>query len=86
VHDYEVSISDDRSRLILERRGKALDEIEQPLTTGCDMSTVLNVVRGPIALGRNVVAFVEESVKSLKDECLVLFLFKFDSLIFLIQK
>jgi len=50
------------------------------------MRTVLNVVRGPIALGRNVVAFVEESVKSLKDECLVLFLFKFDSLIFLIQK
>jgi hypothetical protein len=25
--------------------------VEQPLTTRCDMSPVLNVVRGPIALG-----------------------------------
>jgi len=40
VHDDEVSISDDRSWLIPERRGKALHEIEQTLTTRCDMSTV----------------------------------------------
>jgi hypothetical protein len=46
MHDYEVSISDDRSRLILERRRKALDEIEQSLTTGRDMGAMLNVVRG----------------------------------------
>src|SRR5438309_7827114 len=42
------------------------------LTTRCDMSPVLNVVRGPVAIGRYVVPFVEESVKSLKNECLVL--------------
>src|SRR6266851_5428292 len=74
VHYYELSISDDRSRLILERRRKALDEIEQTLTTRRDMSAMLNVVRRPVAFGRYVVPFVEECVKSLKDECLVLFL------------
>ena len=69
VHEDEVSISDDRSWLILKRRRKALDEIEQTPTTGRDMSAMLNVVRRPIAFGRYVVPFAEESVKSLKDEC-----------------
>src|SRR5713226_1246003 len=75
VHDHEVSLSHDRSRFVLQRWWDALDEIEQTLTTRCDMSAVLNVVRGPVALGRYVVPFVEESVKGLKNECLVLFLF-----------
>src|SRR5712691_10512367 len=55
VHDDEVSLSHDRSRFVLQRRRQALDEIEQTLTTRCDMSAVLNVVRGPVALGRYVV-------------------------------
>jgi len=86
VHHYEVSISDDCSRLILERRRKALDEIEQALTTRRDMSAMLNVVTGPIAFGRYLVVFVEESVKCLKDECLVLFLSSSPHRIFLVQK
>jgi hypothetical protein len=40
------------------------------------MSAGLDVVRGPIALGRYLAPFVEESVNTLKDECLVLFLFR----------
>jgi len=32
VHDHEVSLSYDRSRLVLQRWWKALDEIEQTLT------------------------------------------------------
>ncbi len=64
VHDHEVSLSHDRSWLILERWRKALDEIEQTFPTRCDMSAVLNVVRGLVALGRYVVPFVEQSVKS----------------------
>jgi hypothetical protein len=75
VHDYDISISDDRPWFITERRGKALDEIEQTLTTWRDMCAVLIVLSGPIALCRYVVPFVEESVESLEDECLVLFLF-----------
>src|SRR5580700_2245153 len=49
-HD-EISIGDDRSWLILERRRKTLDEIEQTLPTRCDMSAVLDVVGRPEALG-----------------------------------
>ena len=73
VHDDEIPFRNDRSWLIFERRRKALDEMEQPLTTRCNVSAVLNVVRGPIALGRYVVSFVEESVESLEDECFVSF-------------
>ena len=43
VHDHEVSLGHDRSRLILERWRKALDEIEQAFTTRRDMSAVLDV-------------------------------------------
>jgi hypothetical protein len=75
VHDHEVSLSHNRSRFVLERGRKALDEIEQAFTTGRDMRAVLNVLRGPVALGRDVVPFVEQSVKSLKNDCFVLFLF-----------
>src|SRR5712675_821107 len=76
VHDDEVSLGHNHSRFVLQRWRDALDEIEQTLTTRCDMSAVLNVVRGPVTLGRQVVPFVEESVKGLKNECLVLFLFR----------
>jgi hypothetical protein len=75
VHHYKISISDDHPCLISERRRQALNEINQTLRTRCDMSTVLNLVRGPIALSRYVVPFVEESIERLYDECLVLFLF-----------
>ena len=73
VHDDEVSISDDRSWLIPERRGKAFHEIEQTLTTRRDMSAVLNVVRGPIAPGRYVVTFVEQRVERLQNKPFIFF-------------
>src|SRR5712664_2386419 len=44
VHDHEVSLSHDRSRFVLQRWWKALDEIEQTLAARCDMSAVLDVV------------------------------------------
>src|ERR1700692_4297236 len=75
VPNHEVSLGHDRSGFVLQRWWDALDKIEKTLTARCDMSAVLNVVRGPVALGRYVVPFVEESVKSLKNECLVVFLF-----------
>src|SRR5439155_25211470 len=75
VHDHKVSLSHDGSRFVLQRWRDALDKIEKTLTARCDMSAVLNVVRGPVALGRHVVPFVEQSVKSLKNECLIFFLF-----------
>src|SRR5258708_37687831 len=50
VHDHEVSLSHDRSRLVPQGGREALNEIEQTLATRRDMSAVLNVVRRPEAL------------------------------------
>src|SRR5713101_6302339 len=63
VHDREVSLSHDRSRFVLQRWGDALDEIEQTLTTRCDMSAVLNTVRRPETLSGCIVTFVEQRVE-----------------------
>ena len=43
VHDHEVSLSQDGARFVLQCWRDALDEIEQTLTTGCNVSAVLNV-------------------------------------------
>src|SRR5580700_874823 len=71
VHDHEISLSNDRSRFVLQRWWKALDEIEQAFTTRCDMSAVLYVVGRPIALSRRVIALVEEGIECLKDNRLI---------------
>ncbi len=39
------------------------------------MSAVLDVIGRPMLLGSGIVAFVEERVKSLKNECLIFFCF-----------
>ncbi len=59
VHDHEISVGHDRSRFVLERWRKALDEIEQAITARRDMSAVLDVVGRPKLLGGRIVAFVE---------------------------
>src|SRR5260370_1618287 len=73
VHDHEVSLGHDRSRFVLQRWWDALDEIEQTLTTRCDMSAVLNVGGRPESFCCHIIALVEECVKRLQDEGLVLF-------------
>ncbi len=71
VRDHKIFFDHNRSRFVLQRWRDALNEIKQSLRTRCDMSAVLNVVRGPVALGRYVATFVEEGIKSLKNECLI---------------
>ena len=44
MHDHKISLGHDRSRLVLQSGWQALDEIEQTLTTRCDMSAVLDIV------------------------------------------
>src|SRR6267143_248673 len=55
VHDHEVSLGHNHSRFVLQRWRDALDEIEQTLTTRCDMSAVLNVVRRPESFCRSII-------------------------------
>src|SRR5260221_8430096 len=64
-----------QTSFVTQSVGEGLYQVEWTLTARFDVRTVLNVVRGPVALDRHVVPFIEESVKSLKNECLVLFLF-----------
>src|SRR5437867_5560167 len=68
VHNHKIFFRHNRSRFVLQRWWDALYEIEQTLTAGCDMSAVLNVVRGPVALGRCVVPLIEQRIESFKDE------------------
>jgi hypothetical protein len=56
---------------------KALDQIEQALTARLDMSAVLDVIRGPEALRRRVVALIEHRVERLQNQG---FVFRFDCL------
>src|SRR6266403_1258646 len=68
VHDHKIFFGHNRSMLIFESRRKALDEIEQALTTGSNVRAVLDVVRGPKPLGSRVVTLVEQRIERFQDE------------------
>src|SRR5260370_5904478 len=68
VHDDEIPFTHTRSMLIFESRRKALDEIEQALTTGGNVRAVLDAVRGPKPLGSRVVTLVEQRIDILQDD------------------
>src|SRR6266404_5060530 len=71
VHDDEIPFTHNRSMLIFESRRKALDEIEQALTTGSNVRAVLDVVRGPKPLGSRVVTLVEQRIERFQDKLIV---------------
>jgi hypothetical protein len=71
VHDHEVSLSHDRSWFVLQGWRQALDELEQTLTTGLDMSAVLNVIRRPESLCARIIALVEECVERFQNKSCV---------------
>ena len=48
MNDDEVAVSNDHPWLVLQRRRHALDEVEEALAAGSDMSAVLDVVGRPI--------------------------------------
>ncbi|MFC4607322.1 hypothetical protein ACFO9E_05765 [Streptomyces maoxianensis] len=53
---------------MLQLRREALDQVEEPLPAGRDVSAVLDVVGGPEPLGSGVVPLVEQSVESFTDD------------------
>src|ERR1700760_301103 len=73
MQDDEFPFSHNRSGLIFESRRKALNEIEQTVTTGSNVCTVLNVAGRPESFRCRVIALVEECVERFQDESLVLF-------------
>ena len=74
VDDHEVPLGHDHAGLIFQRRWNALDQPEETIAAGLDMSAVLDVVGRPVALSRHVVSLVEESIEGLEDKCFVLHL------------
>src|SRR5712692_1349800 len=68
VPDDKIPFSHNRSGLIFESRRKALDEIEQALTTGSNVGAVLDVVRRPKLLGGRVVTLVEQRIERFQDD------------------
>src|SRR5260370_25471621 len=78
LHDDEIPFTHNRSMLIFESRRKALDEIEQALTTGGNVRAVLDVVRGPKPLGSRVVTLVEQRIERFQDNR---FLFRLNCII-----
>jgi hypothetical protein len=53
-------------------RGSTLDEVEETFATRLDMGAMLDVVGRPEAFGGRVVSLVEQGLKCLKHERLVL--------------
>ena len=70
--DDVVAFREDQLVLVAQRVGKRSDEIEQPVTTGFDVSAVLNVLIRPESGGRCVVTLVKERVEGHQDQCFVL--------------
>src|SRR5260370_34935768 len=62
VHDDEIPFSHNRSGLIFESRRKALDEIEQALTTWSNGGAGLDVVHGPKLLGSSIVTLDDNRI------------------------
>src|SRR5882724_2719363 len=78
MDDHEVPVGNANARLIFQRRGDALDQIEETIAAGLDMGAVLDVVGGPVALSRHIVSLVEEGIEGLEDKC---FIARFDGII-----
>jgi hypothetical protein len=72
MDDDKVAVGHDHARLVLERRGRSLDEVEETFAARLDMGAMLDVVGRPEAFSSRVVSLVEQSVECLKDERLVL--------------
>jgi hypothetical protein len=71
MDDHEVPVSHDHAGLILQRRRNALDQGEETIAAGLNMSTMLDVVGRPVVLSRHIVPLVEEGVEGLKNKCFV---------------
>jgi hypothetical protein len=60
MNDDVVTFCKNHPRLMLERRRRGFDEVEEPVSSRLDLGAVLNVVRRPEPLRRRVVAFIEQ--------------------------
>jgi hypothetical protein len=64
MNDDVVVFCKNHSGLILERRRRGLDEVEEPISSWLDMVAVLNVIGRPETLCRRIVALVEQGIRT----------------------
>ncbi|MGC2332183.1 MAG: hypothetical protein WA581_12060 [Candidatus Acidiferrales bacterium] len=76
IHDCEISFGHNPSLFVLQGVRDALDRVKQAIAAGRDMSAVLYAIGRPIALGRGVVAFIEQVSKASRTSALF-----FDSIV-----
>src|ERR1700733_9554847 len=74
VYDDQITFGHNCSRFVFECWRSALYQLKQTLTTGSDVSAVLNVFRRPESLRCRVVALVEKRVEGPEHQRLVLLL------------
>ena len=65
VDDDKVAFGHDHARLVLERRGRVLDEVEETFAARLDIVAVLDVVGRPEAFSGLVVSLVEQCIECL---------------------
>src|SRR5271163_3834011 len=83
MNDDVVTFCKNHPRLILERRRRGFDQIEEALPARRDVGAVLNVVGRPELLGRSIVALIEKRVECFKNKFLV---FRFNRLLHLVLR
>jgi hypothetical protein len=70
VEQHVIAVGDDEPVLVTEGVGGRLDELEEAFAARRDMRAMLDVGRRPVALGGDVVPFVESVSKASKTNAL----------------
>ena len=73
MKDDVVAFCKNHSGFILERLRRGFNEVEEPVSSGLDVSAMLNVLGRPETLRGNVVSLVEQGIECLQHDRLVLF-------------
>src|ERR1700724_1745206 len=70
VNDHKIAVRNNDSWLIPQRGWNASDEIEQTFAARVDMSTMLDIVRRPIAFGSSIVSSLNNVSKASRTSAL----------------
>jgi hypothetical protein len=71
MNDDVVTFGKNHPGLIVKRRRRGLDEVEEAVSSRLDVSAVLNVVGRPKSLRGCVISLVEEGIESFEHDRLI---------------
>ena len=73
MDDRVIVFSNDHTRLVLQRRRCASNQVEQAVAPWRDVRAVLNVVRRPVPFGGLIVPLVEKRIERFENQYLIRF-------------